>query len=164
MLVHIADERASARIRRAGLVPARQRRGGLWGVFCLPVLPNYYLSHQWLREMKRRGIRTMVGVYFRVPDREAVVVGHYGSEKLPMTAARAVRVIMDQQDARGFEVVIPRKIEARAVHRIRPVNQLVGWRYFPNAHGQRPCGCPMCQPRGEIRSRRLREAYEAAFR
>ncbi|MCB9577292.1 MAG: hypothetical protein H6717_09735 [Polyangiaceae bacterium] len=163
MLVHIADERASTRIRRAGLVPHRARRGGLWGVFCMPVLRDYYISHQWLRELKRRGVRTMVGVYFRVPDREPVVVGHYNSAPRPMSAARAVRVIMDQEDARGFQIVVPRKIAPRALHKIRHVSQVVGWRYFPDSHGRRPCGCPMCQPRGEIRSRRLREAYEASF-
>ncbi len=164
MLVHIADERARASIRRAGLVPLRVRRGARRGVFCMPVLPNYFLSHQWLRELKRWGVRTMVGVYFRVPDREPVVVGHYNREHQPMTAARAVRTIMEQEDARGFQIIVPRKIEADAIHRIRHVNQVVGWRYYPDAHGRRPCGCPVCQPRGEIRSRRLREAYEASLR
>lgn len=163
MLVHIADDRERANIRRAGLLPPRARRGGLWGVFCMPVLPSYFLSHQWIREMKRRGVRTMVGVYFRIPDREPVVVGHYNRERQPMTAARAVRVIMEQADARGFEIVIPRKVEPTELHRIRAVNQVVGWRYYPDAHGKKPCGCPVCQPRGEIRSRKLREAYEASY-
>jgi hypothetical protein len=164
MLVHIADDRSREKIRRAGIVPCRARREALWGVFCMPVLPNYFLSHQWLRELKRRGVRTLVGVHFRVPDQEPVVVGHYNREHLPMTCARAVRLIMNVDDARGFEIVVPRKVIPREIHAIRRVSQVVGWRYFPDAHGRRPCGCPVCQPRGEIRSRRLREVYEASLR
>lgn len=37
--------------------------------------------------------------------------------------------------------------------------QLVGWRYFPEAHGKPPfCGCACCQ-RGLIKNRKIREKY-----
>lgn len=164
MFVHIADERDRARIRRAGIVPSRARASGLWGVFCMPVLPNYFLSYQWLRELKRRGARTMVGIHFRVSDGEPVLVGHYGREPLPTTAAAAVRVILDAADARGFQVVLPRKVLPEEIHATRMINRVVGWRYYPDAHGHRPCGCPACLGRGQIKSRKLREAFEAALR
>ena len=105
----------------------------------------------------------MVAVHFRVPDREAVLVGHYGVKHTPMTASRAARVVMDAPDARGYEVLIPRKIDPKAIVAIRPVSRLVGWRFSPDAHGKPACGCPACS-KGEVKSRRLREAFEAAFR
>ncbi len=58
---------------------------------------------------------------------------------------------------------MPRKIEAREISAIRPVNRVVGWRFYPDSHGKEACGCPACS-KGQIRSRRLREAFEAAFR
>src|SRR5262252_5945174 len=115
ILVHIADARNARSIERAGLKPSRWRGPDRRGVYGMPVLPNYFVSHQWMRELKRRGPRTMVGVYFKVPDREAVLVGHYGRQHTPMTASRAVRVIMDAADARGYEVLLPRKIEAQEI-------------------------------------------------
>jgi hypothetical protein len=164
MFVHLADARDERSIERSGLKPGRRLSSRGWGVYAMPVLPNYFISHQWLREMKRRGVRTMMGVYFRIPDREAVVVGHFGQAHVPMTAARASRVIMDAADPRGYEVVIPRRIEAAELHAIRPVPQVIGWRYFPGAHGKRVCGCPVCLPLGTIKSRALREAFDASMR
>ncbi len=159
MLVHIADARHAERIRRAGIVPSRWRVPERRGVYASPVLPNYFLSHQWARELKRRGMRTLVGIHFRVSDRELVLVGHYGNPPASMTASRAVRLIMDAADARGYEIVVPRKIEAKEIHAIRGISRVVGWRYYPAAHGKYVCGCPACA-KGGIKSRRLRAAFE----
>jgi hypothetical protein len=112
--------------------------------------------------MKRRGVRSLIGVYFRIPDREAVLVGHYGQSHVPMSAARAARVVMEAADPRGYEVVVPRAILADEIHAVRPISRVVGWRYYPNAKGRKPCGCPACC-KGEIKGKRLRDAYEAAF-
>jgi hypothetical protein len=164
IFVHIADARSSASFARAGIRLPRVRPGYPTGVFAMPVLKDYFASHQWLRELKRRGARTLVGVYFRVPSSEPVLVGHYRQAHAPMTAGRAARVIMEAEDPRGYEVIVPRKIEPKAIHAIRAVHRVVGWRYYPEAKGKKPfCGCQSCT-RGEIKSRRLREAYEAAFR
>ncbi len=74
ILVHLAPEKLGARFLKSGI-----RKG----VYCMPLLPNYYASHQWLRELKRGGQR---------------------------------------------------------------------------AHGKRPtCDCPLCLPRGSIKSKKLRE-------
>lgn len=129
----------------------------------MPVVQDYYASHQWLRELKRSGARTLIGVYFRIPDQELVIVGHYRAAHAPMTAATAARLIMRLSDPRGYEVIIPRAIEPGEIHALRAVNRVVGWRYYPDAKGERPCGCRVCT-RGDIKSRKLREAYEAAFR
>ncbi len=162
MFVHLADARQQRSIERSGIRPAGRRGAPGWAVYGMPVLANYFVSHQWLRELKRRGAKTIVAVHFRLPDEEPVVVGYFNVPHEAMTAAAAVRRVMDTADARGYEILVPRKVEPSEIHAIRPANQVVGWRYYPGAHGQRICGCPVCVPRGSIRSRRLRDAFEAS--
>jgi hypothetical protein len=58
------------------------------------------------------------------------------------------------------KAIVRSGIRLREIHAIRAVPQVVGWRSYPGAHGRRPCGCPYCQPRGQIRSRKLGERYE----
>jgi hypothetical protein len=161
MFVHIGDARARRAFRQDGLTPNRRLPMERRGVFAMPVLRNYFVSHQWLREIRRGGAREFVGVYFRVPDRDLVLVGHYNQPHLRMTAARACRVVMDAPDPRGYEIIVPRKVQAKDIHAIRSVNRIVGWRYYPDAHGRPLCVCPVCVPRGSIKSRRLREAWQA---
>ncbi len=163
MFVHLAPDNSREAIRRSGLKPRRIRQPWQAGyervVFAVPVTDNFYLSHQWLRELKRRGTRTLVGVYVRISDDQPVLVGHYNRNHVEMTAAEAVRVFFNQDDLEGFEVLIPRKIEPGEIHRIAEVPQLIGWRYFPAAKGRKPCGCPFCT-KGDIRSRRIRENWQ----
>jgi hypothetical protein len=159
MLVHIATEADAARIRRSGISRVRAAYHSFpGGVFAVPVVPNFFVSHQWLRELKRRNEGPLVGVYFRVPDRERVWVGHYGGDHRWMSAADAVALFAREPDARGWEVIVPRRIGANELHRIRHLPQVVGWRYLPGAHGRKPCGCDYCQ-RGQYGARRLREEY-----
>ena len=154
MLVHLGDARAESAYRRSGIRVSRGRVRAS-GVFAMPVLPDYFASHQWLRELKRRGVRTFIGVYFRIPDEEIVLVGHYRHAHEPMTAAEAARMIASASDPRGFEVIVPRRIEPKEVHSTRTVHRVVGWRYFPEAKGKPPfCHCRPCN-RGEIKGKRL---------
>ena len=45
----------------------------------MPLLPNIYASHQWVRELRRRSRASLVAVDFRAQDNEQVLVGHYGT-------------------------------------------------------------------------------------
>lgn len=159
MFVHLAVDADIASIRRAGIRIGKRGRG----VFSMPVLPNFVISHQWLRELRRRGARRIFAVHFRIGDDEPVSMGHYGREHVDVTAAEAVRGIMDAPEPLGFEVIIPRAIAPRDIHAVRPAPQTVGWRYFPGAHGRKPCGCPACLARGEIKSQRIRTAWNAGL-
>ncbi|HYL98915.1 MAG TPA: hypothetical protein VEZ90_08160 [Blastocatellia bacterium] len=127
----------------------------------MPVTRDFYVSHQWLRELKRRGGSSIVGVYFRVPDDQLVWVGRYNKEHKEMSAAEAAALMMSEK-VEGYEVVIPRRIERKEIHRVKHLPQVVGWRYYPESHGRRPCGCPYCQ-QGSYKARRLRERYEKEF-
>ena len=158
MFVHFAPESAVAQIRRRGIARSRResRDGCPRGTYAVPITRDFYLSHQWLRELKRRGGRTISAVYFRIPDDELVWVGHYNHAHQSMTAAEAVAVFMAAENREGWEVIIPRRVEAKEVHRTKVLPQILGWRYFPGAKGQPPfCPCAYCT-RGDFGSRRLR--------
>jgi hypothetical protein len=159
MFVHLAPESRTALIRRTGIGRLRRPSGDFpGGVFAVPVTRNFYLSHQWLRELKRRNGGPIAGVYFRILDTEQVWVGHYGQAHRWMDAAEAVAIFMAADSREGWEVIVPRRIEAAEIHRVRRLPQVLGWRYWPSAHGRRPCGCEFCQ-RGLYGAKRLREQY-----
>ena len=157
--VHLTAEKNTRRVLRAGIkaVPTRQ---GIHGVYAMPVLPNYYLSHQWLRELKRDGQRLICGVYFRIPDTQIVSIGHYNKPHTQMTAVEAIAHLLTLDAAEGYEVIIPRSIERNEIRRVRRLPRTLGWRYYPGAHGRTPCPCPACLARGEIKSRRIRAKFD----
>lgn len=159
MFVHLAPEKRAASIRRSGISRLRKVRTPDPGVFVMPVTRNFFVSHQWLRELKRRGAGPIVGVYCRVPDDQCVWVAHYSQAHQRMSAADAVALFLSDAALEGFEVIVPRKILSSEIHRIRKLPQIVGWRYYPGAHGRKPCGCSFCQ-RGEFGGRKLRATYE----
>jgi len=166
LLVHLFDARNERSLKRSGI------RGGsakisLAGkcveldraVFCMPVLPNYFATHQWLRELKRSGVKTIAAARFRLRSDARVFVGHYNGEHRLVQLGHAVGLVMAEADPRGWEIVVPASIAARAVVDIRAVSQVVGWRYHPQSHEQGPwkCLCEYCLAdlRGQIKSRRL---------
>jgi hypothetical protein len=157
--VHLTSAKVLPRILRAGIKPEATRFGST-GVFALPVTPNYVVSHQWARELRKWGHGRIAAVYFRVPDDEPVKVGHYNRPHEEITAAQAVAAIMHQgHQALGYEVIIGRRIPPEAIMRTRLISSRIGWRHFPGAHSRRPCGCPVCT-RGEYNSQRLRARFE----
>ncbi|MBV8200141.1 MAG: hypothetical protein JOZ15_05910 [Acidobacteria bacterium] len=158
MLVHLAPEGRVARIRRHGVSRLRRATAILpGGVFAVPVTPSFFVSHQWLRELKRRGAGPIAGVYFRISDGEPVWVGHYGQAHREMTAAEAVAEFMRSESREGWEVLVPRRIAASEIHRVRSLPQVVGWRYFPGAKGKPPfCTCEYCI-KGQYGAARLRQ-------
>ncbi len=158
MFVHLALESKSAHIKRVGISRIRQPFGDCpGGVYAVPVVRDFYVSHQWLRELKRRNAGPIVGVYFRIPDADPVWLGHYNQHHRKMTAAESVAELDTSDDAQGWEVVIRRRIASKEIHRIRKLPQVVGWRYFPDAKGKPPfCSCKFCT-RGEYGSNALRK-------
>lgn len=158
IFVHLAPESRIARIQRNGIGRLRKPWGARpAGIFAVPVTHNFFLSHQWLRELRRGGEGPIAGVYFRVPDDEAVWVGHYGQAHQQMSASEAVAEFMSAENREGWEVIIPRRIEPKEIHRVRSLPQLIGWRYYPGAKGNPPlCTCKYCT-RGQYGAARMRE-------
>lgn len=130
-------------------------------VYCMPVLQNYYISHQWLRELKRGSQKNFVGIYFRVASEELVYVGRYNQPHNKVTIERGIKLIMDAFEPQGYEIIIPRSIKSNEIHKVRHLPQFLGWRYYPDAHSHKPtCACPVCIPVGSIKSKRLRERLQ----
>ena len=127
----------------------------------MPVTPNHYASHQWLRELKSTGHRTIVGVYFRVPDAELVWFGHFGYSHVLLSASEAAQHVYSAPDPLGLEVLVPRRVLPSEIVRSRQLRQVIGWRYYPNAHGRPPCGCPSCLPAGQIKSKAIRQRFRS---
>jgi hypothetical protein len=159
ILMHLTSEKLAQRLLRRGLRAGRLRGEPARGLFCMPLLPDYFASHQWLRELRRGGSRTLVAIDFRVNSRELVYVGHYGHKHVATTIGKAVRLLLRQADPRGWEFILPRSIEPREILKIRPVSRVVGWRYMPGAHGHAPCPCDYCT-KGLYGGRRLRERLD----
>lgn len=160
LLVHLASDKHLRRILRAGIKATDSAADGTRGVYCLPILPSYLISHQWLRELKRGGQRTIVAVDFRIPDTSPVLVGHYAQPARQLTAAQAAGLIAAQSDPRGYQLLVPRPITRRQLHRVRHLPQVVGWRYQPDAHGRQPCPCPVCLPPGSFKASQLRRRLD----
>jgi hypothetical protein len=61
MLVHITNDDETESVRRSGIKIAKYRDG----VYAMPVLPNFIVSNQGLRELKRRvsGSRTVSEIH-----------------------------------------------------------------------------------------------------
>jgi hypothetical protein len=151
--IHIADKNNEQAILRDGIKSAK--RAGVRGLYAMPVIPNFATTHQWARELKRRGKRTLMCVQFKIPNEELVLVGKYNGEKLEMTAAEALGAILNHTDPMGLEVIIPRKITASEITRTYLAPRITGWRYYPTAKGKKPfCHCKWCN-RGQIRAQRL---------
>jgi len=147
--IHLADAKNKRLIEKNGI------KVGKKGVFCSPIMKDFAVTHQWARELKRTGVKSLVCIQFRVSDDEVVSVGMYNGEKMVMTAAEAVATVAEHKAPMGLEVIFGRKISAKEILRIYPAPKLIGWRYYPAAKGKKPfCHCRFCN-RGEIRAQRL---------
>lgn len=152
VLVHLADENESASIRKNGIKVGKYRPG----VYCMPVLPDFYISHQWLRELKRRGVKTYIGIYFRINATEMVFAGKYNEPHKYQTLGQAIKEIMSTNDPLGYELIIDRKILPGEIKKIRRLPQTTGWRYKPDAKGTKPCTCDYCI-KSSIKANKIRK-------
>ncbi|MFC4066388.1 HEAT repeat domain-containing protein [Actinoplanes subglobosus] len=143
-LVHIGRQRDAARFTRGGIAARSRGRSGVRGVYAMATLPDYTLTHQWVRELRRWHPGVLVAVDLRIPDDTPVTVGRYGREPWERTAAEAAGLLREIADPRGYEIFIPRAITPAEVRGTRAVPQGIGWRYLPDAHGREPCTCMGC--------------------
>jgi hypothetical protein len=157
VFIHLASEKNLKSILGNGIKAAEMDDEIGKGVYCMPVTQNFVISHQWLRELKRYGHKSIIAVYFKLNDDELVWFGHYNKSHAKITAAEAVKAIVDSEDGQGFEAILPRAITPKEIHRIKHMKQVVGWRYYPEAHGRELCVCPACVRKGTYRSTKKRE-------
>ncbi len=152
--IHLTDEKNTKEITTNGIASTKIK-GIISGIYCFPVLKDFYLTHQWSRELKRRGIRSFVCIQFKIKDDEIVFIGKYNGDHMKMTANQAICTIMEHDDPMGLEIIIRRRIKSTDITRLYPAPKITGWRYYPSAKGKKPfCHCKYCN-RGEIRANRL---------
>ena len=153
-LVHITAEKNVKSILRTGI-----KQGQASGVYCMPVVQDYVISHQWLREIKRFQPGALIAVYFRISSQEPVRVGHYlsSARSQQVTLAEAIHTMMTTPDPLGYEIIVSRSITPKEIQTVRHPRQIIGWRYMPHAHGKPFCTCPSCIPRGQIKGNKLRQ-------
>ena len=160
-LVHIAPESEARKIQRNG-ISSRRLKGWIEGhdrfVWAFPVLESYTITHQWMRELKRSGARTLVAVTIKIPDKEPVAVRHYLSAAKLVTAAGAIHTIRDADDKLGWEVVVLRRVEPDEIQSVRVLPKGIGWRYYPDAKNKplKTCDCEYCMPAGDVKAARFR--------
>lgn len=124
IFVHLTPEKNVSTILRTGITRFRRQDDHPGGIFAMPAARNFYVSHQWLAELKERGHLRVAGLYFHIPDSEIVWVGHYRGSHRRMTASEATALFIHEQRPRGFEVIVPRKIKPREIHRIHHLPQV----------------------------------------
>lgn len=138
--VHLTPEKNVDDILRSGITQLRQQDDHPKGIFAMPVARSFYISHQWLGELKERGHLRVAALYFRVPDSEPVWVGHYRHSHQRMTAAEAIAAFEREQRPEGFEVIIPRPIQSREIRRIHHLARVFGWKRSPGKSRKRSAG------------------------
>jgi hypothetical protein len=161
--VHLTPDKNAARISRSGLSPVSPSRSDdpRLGIYCTPLLQDYTLTYQWAREVMRWKTPRIAAVHFRIPDDTAMTVGHYGKPPKSVTAAQAVArfLALSPEEMRGYEVFLARGVSAKEIRRIKSLSRPIGWRYMPNAHGRRPCTCPVCISPGQYGAAKLRRRH-----
>ncbi|EMF70411.1 hypothetical protein [Leptospira interrogans] len=127
------------------------------GVFCMPVIPDFWITHQWLREIKRFSNGPVIGVYFKIPDLEPVWSGNYTSKLILSSVIESTQLLLSTENKLGFQIVLPRKVTKKEILKIKNLPQTIGWRYFPEAHSKPRCLCPACLPKGLAFNNKLKE-------
>lgn len=160
LFVHLTEEKNRNSILSNGIKQEKIHYEDVFrGVFCMPVISDFYATHQWLREIKmNRSANNIIGVYFKIPDDETVFYGQYRTELTKSTAAQAHKAFNENEDKMGFQVIVARKITKREITKTKNLPQVIGWRHFPNAHETTRCLCPACLLKGTYGASRTKEA------
>jgi hypothetical protein len=157
--IHLFDQNDAASIKRGGIRIVRSRWRRLNGVFLFPQTENFVVSHQWMRELRRRRGQILLAARIRLNDAETVLLGKYNEEHIQVRAVEAIRIVREHTDPMGLEVILPRSVRPKEIESFYRPPKVVGWRYYPAARGRRPCPCSYCQ-KGEPFGQRIREKYE----
>ncbi len=157
VFLHVTQGKNIKNIKKQGIKGRKINENIPSGFFCMPVTQNYYMSHQWVREIKRWADgKNISGVYFRIKNKEEVWCGHYNKEHVKISAGQAVKLAMENKTGEGWEVILPRKVEVKEIIKYVNLPQTVGWRYFPGSHGRKLCYCPACIKEGSYKSIKIR--------
>jgi hypothetical protein len=151
IFVHLTQAKSKSNILRNGVKKSKiHDEGADNGVFCMPVINDFFATHQWLQEIKRFEKKNLIAIYFRVKNHEILSYGQYNNKPYSGSASEATRAFMDLEDKMGFQTIIPRSIKPSEIIKIKESTQMIGWRFYPEAKGRKLCLYPACLGRGGI--------------
>jgi hypothetical protein len=154
VFVHFTDENNKNSIIKNGIKPETIHYETIKkGIFCMPVIPDFYATHQWVRELKQyKSGNEMIAVYFKIPDEELVFCGKYNEAITETNASETHNRFMNLDDKMGFQTIIGRKILPKEITKVKNIPQIIGWRHFPKSHERKRCLCPACLTKGSYNS------------
>jgi len=132
VLVHLTSQKHERSIRRHGL------RAGRHGLFAVPATADFMASHQWARELKRFGGKLPLAVYFRVSSDAWVRAGLYNGEHVRAPLRVAIGACLKSEQPLGFELILETDVPASKILKTKRLRRPVGWRFYPQAKGNRP--------------------------
>ena len=128
-------------------------------IYFMPHTPDFLISHQWARELKRYGVKNFLAVDFKLPKDEEVWFGRYFEGHKKYKLNQAIEIFLSQEKQYGYEFILERKVQPNEIVKTRTIPKPMGWRYEPNSHGKEPCPCPMCILKGGFKTSALKEKY-----
>ncbi|MHC6202948.1 hypothetical protein ACYULU_07120 [Breznakiellaceae bacterium SP9] len=160
VFVHFTDENNKNSIIKNGIkIDTIHYEEISKGIFCMPVLADFYATHQWVREIKQYNSgNEIIAIYFKIPDDEIVFCGKYNEKLEKVKAAETHKIFIDLEDKMGFQAIITRKVVKNEITRIKNIPQIIGWRHFPKSHERKRCLCPACLAKGAFKSKKIKIA------
>jgi hypothetical protein len=158
VFVHFADENNKDSIEKNGIkINIVHYEQISKGVFCMPVISDFYATHQWVREIKQYNSgNEIIAIYFKIPDDEVVFFGKYNEKLEKIKATGTHKIFIDLEDKMGFQTIITRKILKNEIIKIKNIPQIIGWRHFPKSHERKRCLCPACLAFGSYNSKKIK--------
>ncbi|QQO10360.1 hypothetical protein [Breznakiella homolactica] len=165
IFVHLTEERNKNKIIQNGIKTSKIHYENIpKGVFCMPVINDFYATHQWLREIKQYNSgNEIIAVYFRIPDDDEVYYGKYTEKMIMGLSKEAHKTFLSLEDKMGFQTIIERKISSKEIIRIKNLPQVIGWRHYPKSHERKRCLCPACLLKGSYKSTALKELEQESL-
>ena len=142
--VHFTDEKNKNSIIKNGIKTSNVHIDEIKkGLFCMPVIPDYYATHQWVREIKQYSSgNIIIAIYFKIQDDENVLCGKYTEKLIETKAAEAHNIFISLEDKMGFQTIVLRNISKNEIVKIKNISQIFGWRHFPKSHEKKTMSMP----------------------
>jgi hypothetical protein len=158
VFVHFTDENNKKSVIKNGIrMETIHYKNVNKGIFCMPVIPDFYATHQWVRELKQYNSgNEIIAIYFKILDDEIILYGKYNEEMRKTTAAKAHNIFMNLEDKMGFQAIVVRKIFSNEIIKVKNIPQIIGWRHFPKSHERKRCLCPACLTKGSYNSMKIK--------
>ena len=141
VFVHFTDENNKNSIVKNGIKMGTIHYENIKkGIFCMPVIPDFYATHQWVREIKQYNSgNNIIAIYFRISDDEILFCGKYTEKMVCVKAAETHKIFTSQEDKMGFQAILTRKVSKNEITKIKNIPQITGWRHYPKSHEKKRC-------------------------